>query len=86
MVSKIFPSYVIGLNMADTKILQAIFDKVNTIEKTVHQNAKGINETNERLDKIGKSVAYLEDYTPTIKEHDRLARRVTKIEKRLASA
>jgi hypothetical protein len=38
-----------------------------------------------RMDKIGKTVAYVEDDTPTRVEHDMLSDRVTKIEKKLAA-
>ena len=36
-----------------------------------------------RMDKIGASVAYLEDDAPTQDEHDKLEKRVTKIERKL---
>lgn len=62
--------------MTDTKILQNILDKVTSIEKKA-------DETNKRLDKIGKSVAYLEDDTPTIDEFNQLTRRVQKLEARV---
>jgi BMFP domain-containing protein YqiC len=38
-----------------------------------------------RIDKIGKSVAYLEDDAPTREEHEELERRVTTVEKKLAA-
>jgi tetrahydromethanopterin S-methyltransferase subunit G len=34
---------------------------------------------NSRLDKIGKSVTYLEDDAPTREEYDKLEKRVTKV-------
>lgn len=43
-------------------------------------------KVNSRLDKIGKSVAYLEDDTPTRDEHDKLEKRVTKLEHKVASS
>ena len=45
----------------------------------------GFENVNKRLDSIGSSVAYLEDDTPTREEHDNLERRVSKIEKKLAT-
>lgn len=43
-------------------------------------------EVHDRLDKIGLQVARLEDDAPTREEHDVLVKRVTKVEKRTASA
>ncbi|HSX48841.1 MAG TPA: hypothetical protein VLE44_01115 [Candidatus Saccharimonadales bacterium] len=78
--------------MADTKMLQAIldsqvaikkelFDKINGLEAKVDI---GFKKVNERLDSIGKSVAYLEDDTPTREEHNKLKKRVKGIENKLA--
>ena len=52
------------------------------LEKRV---ALGFKEVNERLDKQGKQLAYLEDDAPTIEEHDALVKRVTRLEKRVTS-
>lgn len=41
----------------------------------------GFKKVNERIDKLGKSLAYLEDDTPTRDELDDLTGRVDKIEK-----
>ena len=50
--------------MPDNKMLQAILDKVTTVDSRVtsmeKQMKEGFGGINERLDKIGKSVAYLE--------------------------
>ena len=43
----------------------------------------GFRKVNKRLDVIGKSVAFLEDDTPTLEEHDKLEKRVTRVEKKL---
>ncbi len=42
----------------------------------------GFKKVNERLDKQGKSLAYLEDDTPTIEEFDKLEKRVGKLEQK----
>ena len=51
--------------MPDTKMLQAILDRVSLVDKKAtsieKQMKDGFQGVNERLDKIGKSVAYLED-------------------------
>ena len=40
---------------------------------------KGFKKVNDRLDKQGKSLAYLEDDAPTVEEFEKLEERVTKI-------
>ena len=74
--------------MADTKILQAILDsqttmrnKLDGLERKVDE---GFKEVNKRLDTIGASVAFLEDDTPTREEHNKLKKRVKRIENKLA--
>ena len=73
--------------MPDTKMLQAILDRVSLVDKKAtsieKQMKDGFQGVNERLDKIGKSVAYLEDDTPTIDEFNKLIRRVSKLENRV---
>ena len=66
--------------MPDTKMLQAILDRITTVDSNVEKGFKGVNE---RLDNIGRSVAYLEDDTPTIEEFNKLLRRVSKLENQL---
>ena len=77
--------------MSDTKILQAILDKVKSVDNKVDDVRKDINEvkyeakkTEERLtgriDKLGLQLAKLEDDAPTIEEFDDLEKRVTKLE------
>jgi len=44
----------------------------------------GFKEVIDRLNKLGKFLAYLEDDTPTIDEFDKLEKRVTKLEKNFA--
>ncbi len=40
----------------------------------------GFQKVNERIDKLGKSLAYLEDDAPIKEEHDKLDERVGKLE------
>lgn len=63
-------------------MLQIILDTVKRIEEKVEASEKRLAE---RMDKIGASVDYLEDDTPTIHEFDKLEHRVTKLEKRIAA-
>lgn len=79
--------------MSNTKMLQTLIDGqvsirndskkgLKSLEKKM---GKGFKDVNQRLDKIGSSVAHLEDDTPTIKEFDNLDKRVGKLEKQTAS-
>ncbi len=85
--------------MADTKILRAIINGQSSMKTELLSEIKKVNgrldnlekkmdngfkNVNNRLDSIGKSVAYLEDDAPTGEEHDKLEKRVAKIEKKVA--
>lgn len=59
-----------------------ILDTVKRIEEKVEASEKRLTE---RIDKIGASVSYLEDDAPTIREFDKLEKRVTKLEKMIYS-
>jgi len=79
----------------DTKMLQAIIngqkaleerlsEKIDKVDKKVGVLEKKIDEgfekVNRRLDKQGAQLAYLEDDAPTIREFDKLGKRVAKLE------
>ena len=77
--------------MSDTKLLQAILDKVTgvdkkvtTVEKKMDDGFKRIDDRFDKTDKriytLGLQIARLEDDSPTIEEFDKLAKRVTKLE------
>ena len=59
---------------------ESIKDDIKKLEKKVDI---GFKEVNRRLDKQGKSLAYLEDDAPTREEHGKLEKRVTRVEKKL---
>ena len=69
----------------DTKMLQSILTGVADIREDIERLNKKINGVEERLteriDKLGGTIAYLEDDTPTMEEFEKLEKRVTKIEK-----
>lgn len=67
--------------MSDTKMLQKLLDGQSELKKGQTEIKEELKKVNTRLDVIGKSVAYLEDDTPTREEHDKLEKRVKKIEK-----
>lgn len=81
-----------------TKILQAILNgqsttnekidkldrKVDTLRTELKTEIKEAEKRlTKRIDGIGKSLAYLEDDTPTREEHDELIKRVDKLERKV---
>lgn len=62
--------------------IKKVDERVGKLEKKVDS---GFKEVNKRLDNIGKSVTHLEDDTPTYEEFDDLEKRVSKVEKQIAS-
>ena len=70
-------------------MLQSILDKVSSIDKKVDKGFKGVdvrfNETNKRIDKLGRQLANLEDDAPTVEGFNSLENRVENLEKTVAS-
>lgn len=81
--------------MNDSQMLQAILDEIHGLRKEVYEFKKDVKDQfkrvythiegvehrlTERIDAIGKTVAYLEDDTPTQQEFDLLEKRVTVVE------
>lgn len=68
----------------DTKMLQLVLDGQSEIRKDIKKLEgkleKKIDENGNRIDKLGKQLAYLEDDAPTRKEYDKLEKRVSKLE------
>lgn len=61
--------------------------KVDLLGENLGGKIDGVEKRlTERIDKLGKQLAYLEDDTPTIEEHENLEKRVTKVEQKIASA
>lgn len=56
--------------------------RVDSLEKEVRT---GFKKVNQRIDRLGKSLAYLEDDTPTREEFDGLEGRVIRVEKKISS-
>ena len=81
-VKKMFRTIVNG----QSAMKQELLSKIDGVDKKVgdpeQKVDKGFRDVNKRLDTIGKSVAYLEDDAPSIKEFDKLEARVTKLETR----
>ena len=74
-------------------MLQAVLDGQVRLSKKVDVGFKKVNkrigkvETNltKRIDTLGAQLAYLDDDTPTRKEHDKLEKRVIVTEHQIAS-
>ncbi len=76
--------------MTDSQILQAILngqaqirDTVKKLEEIMIEQFKVVSQ---RLEKIGLSLANLEDDTPTVEQFDKLEKRVKKLERQVLSA
>jgi len=70
-------------------MLQAILEKIVLIQNSINKLETKLDEVEkrltERIDRIGSTVAYLEDDAPTIRQFNKLEKRVTKLEKHVAS-
>ncbi|MFH1970956.1 MAG: hypothetical protein ABIJ05_01035 [Patescibacteria group bacterium] len=75
--------------MSDTKLIQAVLDKVIKIDEKVDRGFKDIKKevinNRKRIDRLGLDLAVLQDDAPTIEEFDNLEKRVGKLEKTVAS-
>ena len=75
--------------MSDTKLIQAVLDKVTKIDEKVDRGFKDIKKevinNRKRIDRLGLDLAELQDDAPTIGEFDNLEKRVGKLEKTVAS-
>ena len=79
--------------MSDTKMLQAIASSIALMRQEMKDGFsevntkmdKGFKDVNKRIDKLGGDLAYLEDDAPTQEEHDKLEKRVTKLEHKVAT-
>ena len=76
--------------MSDTKLIQAVLDKVTKLDDKVDKGFKEVKKeihiNRKRVDKLGFDLAELSDDAPTVEEFDNLEKRVEKVEKQVASA
>ncbi len=84
-IQKMFQAIING----QSAFRQEVLGKINKLERKVDKGFEEVNRridgTHERIDKIGKSLAYLEDDTPTRDEYDQLENRVGKLEQKVIS-
>lgn len=62
------------------ELLTEMKNGFNQVNKRIDKLELKVIKNGKRIDKLGKSLAYLEDDAPTREEHDKLEKRVTKIE------
>jgi len=76
--------------MTKTEMLQILIDGQAGLKKELQEVKKelrdGLGKVNKRIDTLGGDLAYLEDDAPTREEHDKLDKRVVKLEKKFISA
>lgn len=93
---KMFRTIVNGISAMKSELMAKIdgLDKklsgrIDSVHKEVQnlrsETKNGFKEVNDRIDKIGRSVANLEDDAPTIEEFDKLEIRVTNLEQNAIS-
>jgi hypothetical protein len=81
-VKKMFRTIVNGQSAMKSELLGEI-GKVSVEVKEIKQELKGSEKRlTKRINKLGKQIAYVEDDAPTVKEFDKLEKRVTKPETR----
>ena len=71
--------------MTDNKMLQAILDGQKELKNDIGRVEKKVEANGDRIDKLGLDLADLSDDAPTNEEFDKLEKRVTKVETKLAS-
>ena len=72
---------------------QEVLKKIDKVDEKVEKLGERLegrigeveNNLTDRLDKLGKQLAYLEDDTPTREEYNNLEKRVDKIEQKATS-
>lgn len=64
------------------KLDEKLTNRIDSLEKNMN---KGFEKVNDRVDKLGKSLAYLEDDAPTRDEFDKLDERVGNLEQNIVA-
>lgn len=93
---KMFQTIINGQSAMKSELLSKIngvSNRLDDVEKKLSGKIDGLdgkmNQMEKRLtariDKLGLQIAKLEDDSPTVEEFDRLERRVTKVEQKVAA-
>ncbi len=80
-----FRQIINGQSAMKSELLGKIHNLDKKTDDLRQEMRDGFKEVNKRIDKIGLQIARLEDDTPTIEEFDKLEKRVTKVEQKVAS-
>lgn len=84
-VRKILQAILAG----QTALKQELVSKIDRVDQKVDNLREELhifkNDITKRVDRLGKSLAYLEDDAPTREEFDKLEGRVNKIEQKTTS-
>lgn len=74
--------------MTDNRVLQAVLDKVTSLEQKVNEGFKEVfarfDKMDKRIDNLGMQLANLEDDAPTNEAFDEVVERVEKLEHKFA--
>jgi len=84
-VKQMFRKLINGQSLMKSEVLGEIRKVDKKVEDLREETRNGFKEVNKRIDKIGMQTASVEDDTPTIEEFDKLEKRVTKVEQKVAS-
>jgi hypothetical protein len=81
-VKKMFRTIVNGQSAIKQELLSEIKKVDNKVDKLETKVDVGFKKVIKRLDIIGKTVAFIEDDTPTVEDFEKLEKRVSKLEER----
>ena len=71
--------------MSDSKMLQMVLDGQTFIREELKDVKVEVKKNGKRIDKFGLQLAQLDDDAPIVGEFDKLEKRMTKVEKQVAS-
>jgi hypothetical protein len=83
--NKMLRAIINGQSIMKSELITEIRKVDKKVDSLKEETGQGFKNVNERIDKLGKSLAYLEDDAPTRDEFDGLEVRVKKVERKVAS-
>lgn len=84
-IRKMLRAVINGQSVLKQELLREIKKVDKKVDRLELKVKIGFKKVNERLDKLGMQLAYLEDDAPTRDEFDGLEKRVSKVEHNTAS-
>jgi predicted nuclease with TOPRIM domain len=85
-IQKMLRTVINGQSSMKQELLAEIKKVDSKVEGVNKEMKRGFKDVNNRIDKLGSQLAYLEDDAPTREEHEKLEKRVGKLEQKVASA